>query len=150
VRAKDLAVPAGIIGVDDTLMDAAARLVREHLSGLVVVSESGRPLAVVPASQVLGLAVPAYVREDPALAGVVDEASADRAGDRLRRRTVASLVSDSRPDQVTTIDEEANLLEVAEQMSREHTPVLVVVGADGLVRGTVSARDVLARLLGPT
>ena len=50
----------------------AVRLIAEHqLPGLVITDPAGRPLQIVPASQVVRLLVPAYVQDDPALAGVV-------------------------------------------------------------------------------
>ncbi len=48
------------------------------MPGIAVVDAVGRPVAVLPASQVLRVVVPDYVREDPALARVVDEAGAER------------------------------------------------------------------------
>jgi hypothetical protein len=44
---------------------------------LIVVDDVGRPWTVLPGTQVLRMAVPAYCQEDPALARVIDEAEAD-------------------------------------------------------------------------
>jgi CBS domain-containing protein len=148
MRTRDLAVPAGLVSVDDQLVDVARRMVDEALPGLVVVGNDERPLAVLPASQVLGLVVPGYVKDDPALAGVVDEAAADRMGQRLVGAPVRHVLDDAEPDLLATVDDDATLLEAAAMMSRLHTPLLVVVDAAGLAIGTLSARDVLARLLG--
>jgi predicted transcriptional regulator len=148
MRTRDLAVPAGLVSVDDQLVDVARRMVDEALPGLVVVGNDGRPLAVLPASQVLGLVVPGYVKDDPALAGVVDEAASDRMGQRLVGAPVQHIIDDAEPDLLATVDDDATLLEAAAMMSRLHTPLLVVVDTAGLAVGTLSARDVLARLLG--
>ncbi len=148
MRTRDLAVPEGVVSVDEPLIDAARRMVDDALAGLVIVSSTGKPLAVLPASQVLGLVVPGYVKDDPALAAVVDEASADRLAERLVGLPVQHVLDDARPDLLATIDDDATLLEAAAVMARKHTPVLVVVDDAGQAIGTLSARDVLGRLLG--
>ncbi|MDH5278561.1 MAG: CBS domain-containing protein [Actinomycetota bacterium] len=148
MRTRDLAVPEGVVTAEEPLIDAARRLVDEALAGLVIVSETGKPLAVLPASQVLGLVVPGYVKDDPALAAVVDEASADRLAERLVGLSVQHVLDDARPDLLATIEDDATLLEAAAVMARKHTPVLVVVDDAGQAVGTLSARDVLGRLLG--
>jgi predicted transcriptional regulator len=147
MRTRDLAVPEGVVSVDEPLIDAARRMVDEALAGLVIVSSTGEPLAVLPASQVLGLVVPGYVKDDPALAAVVDEASADRLAERLVGLSVQYVLDDARPDLLATIEDDATLLEAAAVMARKHTPVLVVVDDAGQAVGTLSARDVLGRLL---
>ena len=57
-------------------------LLAEHrLPGIVVTDSSGKPYAVLPASQVVRFIVPRYVQDDPSLAGVLGESSG-----RPRRR----------------------------------------------------------------
>jgi predicted transcriptional regulator len=143
VIASELAQPIGLVRTTDTLLDAARRLVAEALPGLAVVSDDGRPLAVLPASQVVGLAVPAYIKDDPSLARVVDEATADRLVDGLADLTVQSVLDDAEPDLLGTVRHDATLLEVAVLMSRLHVPLLVVAGPDGKALGTVTAQAVL-------
>jgi len=150
MRTLELAVTAGLVSVDDELVGVVRRMVIEALPGLVVVDHDGRPRAVLPPSQVLGLVVPGYVRDDPALAGVVDEATADRMGERLVGLRVAHIVEDAEPDLLATVLGDATLLEAAAEMARLFTPLLVVVDDAGLAVGTLSARDVLGRLLGVT
>jgi hypothetical protein len=143
VRAGDLAKPEGLVSVTDTVLDAARRMVEESLAGLAVVSGSGVPLAVLPASQVLGLAVPIYVKDDPSLARVVDEAAADRLAQRLTGMTVQDVLDDAEPDLLATVRDTATLLEAAARMARQHVPLLVVTDASGMACGTVSARALL-------
>ena len=78
VRAGDLAQDLPTVGPDDPAMAAARLIAERRLPGIAVVDAGGRPVAVLPASQVLRVVVPDYVREDPALARVVDEAGAER------------------------------------------------------------------------
>ena len=141
--ASDLAQPVGLVRTTDTLLDAVRRLVAEALPGLAVVSDDGRPLAVLPASQVVGLAVPAYIKDDPSLARVVDEAAADRLVEGLGDLTVQSVLDDAEPDLLGTVPHDATLLEVAALMARLHVPLLVVAGSDGKALGTVTAQAVL-------
>jgi CBS domain-containing protein len=143
VIARDLAQPVGLVKTTDSVLDAARHLVAEALPGLAVVSDDGRPLAVLPASQVLGLAVPAYIKDDPSLARVVDEEAADRLADGLAGLTIQSVLDDAEPDLLGTVAHDATLLEIAALMARLHVPLLVVAGPGGAAMGTVSARDVL-------
>lgn len=143
MRAGDLAKPEGLVAVTDTVLVAARRLVEESLAGLAVVSDEGRPLAVIPASQVLGLAVPGYVKDDPSLARVVDEATADRLAQRLTGMTMQDVLDDAEPDLLTTVRDQATLLEAAAMMAREHVPLLVVTDRTGVAVGTLSARTLL-------
>lgn len=147
VIASDMAQPVGLVLTTDTILDAARRLVAEALPGLAVVSDDGRPLAILPASQVLGLAVPTYIKDDPSLARVVDEAAADRLVEGLADLTVQAVLDDAEPDLLGTVDHDATLLEVAALMARLHVPLLVVAGRDGRAIGTISARDVLGAAL---
>lgn len=141
--AAQLAQRVGLVLPSASVLDAARRLVDESLPGLAVVTEEGRPLAVLPASQILGLAVPPYIKDDPSLAGVVDEASADRLTDRLATMTVQDVLDDAEPDLLGTVAHDATLLEVAALMARLHVPLLVVAGADGAALGTITALSVL-------
>lgn len=141
--AAQLAQRVGLVLPSDSVLDVARRLVAESLPGLAVVSAEGRPLAVLPASQILGLAVPTYIKDDPSLAGVVDEESADRLTDRLATMTVQDVLDDAEPDLLGTVAHDATLLEVAALMARLHVPLLVVAGVDGAALGTITALSVL-------
>jgi CBS domain-containing protein len=143
VIAAQLAQRVGLVLPSASVLDVARRLVDESLPGLAVVTEEGRPLAVLPASQILGLAVPTYIKDDLSLAGVVDEESADRLTDRLATMTVQDVLDDAEPDLLGTVAHDATLLEVAALMSRLHVPLLVVAGADGAALGTITALSVL-------
>jgi CBS domain-containing protein len=76
MRARDLAAPFPTVTLTTPALDAARLLARQDLPGLIVVDARGRPLTILPGTQVLRMAVPAYCLEDPALARVVDEAAA--------------------------------------------------------------------------
>ena len=55
-------------------------------------THAGTPVDVLPASQVVRLLVPAYVQEDPSLAGVLNESMADRIADKLGGKSVRAVL----------------------------------------------------------
>jgi len=147
VIAKELAQPVGLVKTTDTVLEVAQRMVREGLPGLAVVSDDGRPLAVLPAAQVLGLAVPTYIKDDPSLARVVDEAAADRLVDGMAGLTVQGVLDDAEPDLLGTVAHDATLLEVACLMSHLRVSFLVVAGPEGRALGMITAQGVLGASL---
>src|ERR1700752_3332615 len=88
MRAAELAEDFPVITVDSDALDAARLLAEHRLPGIVVTDRSGKPFAVLPASQVVRFIVPRYVQDDPSLAGVLNESAADRAAEKLGGKTV--------------------------------------------------------------
>ena len=79
MHAEGIAEDFPAVTIDSDALDAARLLAEHQLPGLVVTDPAGRPYAVLPAYLVVGFLVPGYIRDDPALAGVLTEAAADRA-----------------------------------------------------------------------
>ncbi len=148
MRARDLAQDLPTVGPDDPASTAARLIAERRLPGIAVVDAVGRPVAVLPASQVLRAVVPDYVREDPALARVVDEAGAERlCVQRLVDQRVADLVPSGRHRvELAAVDGDATVLECAALMARLHSPLLVVV-EDHRIRGLLTAAHLLEVLL---
>ena len=111
----------------------------------MVLDADGRPHSVLPASQVVAFIVPGYVRDDPSLAGVLDELAADKTADRLAGETVASLLPDE-PTELPRVNADDTVVEVAAVMARLHCPLVAVMKDDGFV-GTISASRLLRRAL---
>lgn len=134
MRARDLVTEVQIVGLDTPAIEAARQLAGLDLPGLVVVDQRGLPLTVLAGTQVLRLGVPAYVREDPALARVIDEASADVFLRELGDRTVAQCLPEQ-PGEVAIVAPDATVLEIAALMARSRTPLVAVVdpGSGGLL-----------------
>jgi hypothetical protein len=88
MRAGDLAASLPSVTLSTPAIEAARVLAGQNLPGLIVVDERGRPVTILPGSQVLRMAVPQYCQEDLALARVVDEAAADLLLRGLGDRTV--------------------------------------------------------------
>ena len=61
MRARDLAVDYETVSVDSDAMDAARLMADHKLPGLLVLDEHGEPMAILPASQMIKILVPAYV-----------------------------------------------------------------------------------------
>lgn len=137
-----------MVGPDDSALTAARLIAQQRLPGIAVVDADGRPVAVLPASQVLRFVVPDYVQDDPALARVVDEAGAERlcleglSGERVRDL----LPSAHHKVELAAVDGGATVLGCAAVMARLRSPVLVVV-EKGRVLGLLTASHLLEVLL---
>jgi CBS domain-containing protein len=147
MRAAELAEDFPVVTVDSDALDAARLLAEHRLPGIVVTDNSGKPFAVLPASQVVRFIVPRYVQDDPSLAGVLNESMADRAADKLGGKTVRSVL----PDHLTNVpsaDVDDTIIEVAAVMARLRSPLMAVV-KDGRLFGVITASRLLAAALRP-
>jgi CBS domain-containing protein len=127
----------------------AARMVAEYrLSALVVADDAGVPIAVVPGSQLLGVVLPQYVRDDPNLAHAYDEQGAEELCRALNEATIGELLdakhlTGTRPPSVGPED---TLIEIAAVMESNHTPVVLVTGRDRTFHGVITLSRVLAAI----
>jgi CBS domain-containing protein len=145
MRAADLAEDFPVVTVDSDALDAARLLAEHRLPGIVVTDTSGKPFAVLPASQVVRFIVPRYVQDDPSLAGVLNESMADRAADKLGGKRVRDVL----PDHLTNIHSahaDDTIIEVAAVMARLRSPLMAVV-KDGKLFGVITASHLLAAAL---
>jgi CBS domain-containing protein len=145
MRARDLSAPFPTVTPTTAAREAARLLARRDLPGLIVVDDAGAPVAVLSGPQVLRLAVPAYVTEDPNLAGVVDEAAADEIVRNLDGRTVQDCLQTDHARETPVVDRDATVLEMAALMARTGTPLVAVVGEDGRLVGAVTLDALLER-----
>ncbi|AQZ63293.1 CBS domain protein sometimes clustered with YjeE [[Actinomadura] parvosata subsp. kistnae] len=143
MRARDLITDLPAVTPDTSIAAAARLLAQQRLPGLIVVDERGRPVSVLPGTQVLRLAVPDYCQEDPALARVVDEEHADRFLRSVADRTVRDALP-PRPRELPLTDPDATLLEMAALMARTRSPLVAVVD-DGVLIGAVTLQALLER-----
>ncbi|QYC41173.1 CBS domain protein [Nonomuraea coxensis DSM 45129] len=137
MRAQDLAVDFPTVTPDTPALEAARLLADRDLPGLILTDGDGRPISILPGTQVLRLAVPPYCQDDPALARVVDEAHADLFLRRLGERTVRECLP-AQPRELPITDQKATVLELAALMARTHSPLVAVVDADGRLTGAVT------------
>ncbi|WP_020133847.1 CBS domain-containing protein [Streptomyces sp. 351MFTsu5.1] len=158
MRARDLAVEYETVSVDSDAMEAATLMAEHRLPALLVLDERGEPKAILPASQMVKVLVPAYVIEDPTLAAVVDEKHADRLCAALVGRRVGDcLPGKAEPPPVADPDDTA--LEVAALMARVRSPLVAVAERDitesggreksrTRLLGVITASHLLHELLG--
>jgi CBS domain-containing protein len=146
MRARDLVTECSTVRLATPALEAARMFARDDPPGLVVLDDDGRPFTVLPGSQVLRLAVPSYIQEDPALARVVDEASADVFLRALGDRTVAQCLPDE-PHELPVVTPDATVMELAALMARSHTPLVVVVDPQLGMIGAVTLANLMDRLV---
>jgi CBS domain-containing protein len=146
MRAHELAVPFPTVGLDTPVVEAAQLLAAQNLPGLIVVDDRGRPWTVLPGTQVLRMAVPAYCQDDPALARVIDEAEADLLLSGIAGRTVRQCLPEA-PRELPVVDPQATVLEIAALMARMRSPLVAVVDNTGAMTGAVTLDALLDRML---
>jgi CBS domain-containing protein len=146
VRAAQIAEEFPVVALDSDALDAVRLLAKNRLPGLVVMDRVGTPVTILPASQVVRLLVPVYVQEDPSLAGVLSESMADRIADKLGGKTVQAALPKPSPEMVT-VKSDDTLVEVAAVMARTRSPLVAVMGGEGLV-GVITAARILEVALG--
>ncbi|MFF4894835.1 CBS domain-containing protein [Streptomyces sp. NPDC001068] len=150
MRARDLAVEYESVSVDSDALEAARLMAEQKLPALLVLDERGEPKAILPASQMVKVLVPAYVVEDPSLAAVVDEQHADRLCQALAGRRVGDCLSGS-VAAPPIADPDDTALEVAALMARVRSPLVAVATKDKAgthLLGVVTASHLLHELLG--
>jgi CBS domain-containing protein len=146
MRAGEIAEPYPVVGIDTSALVAARLIARDRLPGLVVTDENGKPMAVLPASEVVRFMVPDYVQDDPALAGVLGEVPIERIAARLAAARVADLLP-SRPAELPVMKVDDTVVELAAIMARLRSPLCAVM--DGhKVLGVVTAARLLELVCG--
>lgn len=148
MHAQDLAVLYPTVRKDTDALEAIRTLTEHERPALIVVDDQDHPVAILPGSQVLRMAIPRYIQDDPTLARVVDENFADQMAERLAGKTVADLLPDTRtPLPVVAPDD--TVLEIAAVMAANRCPLVAVVGdrGRGAFLGAVSVSQLLGRVL---
>lgn len=148
VRARDLVVAAPVLDSSAPAVDALRAMAGSGLPGLVV--RSGDRYVVIPASQVLRVALPRYVLDDPSLARVWDDESAEELTSRLTGLTVTDLVAAlERPDRPAEprVDPDATSVEIAAVLSSARVPLVAVVDGDRFL-GVVTVNRLVHHLVG--
>jgi predicted transcriptional regulator len=145
--AEQIAEEFPVVSLDSDALEAVRLLATRRLPGLVVTDSAGTPVTILPASQVVRLLVPVYVREDPSLAGVLSESMADRIADKLGGKSVAEVLPKPPPD-MATVKSDDTIIEVAAIMARNRSPLVAVMSGEGVV-GVITAPRLLEVALGP-
>lgn len=146
MHAEDIAEDFPVVTIDSSALDAARMLAEHRLPGIVVTDATGQPYAILPASQVVRFIVPRYVQDDPSLAGVINESTADRVAEKLRGKSVRDVLPDHLID-VPAAHADDTIIEVAAIMARYRSPLIAVM-KDGNLRGVITASRLLSAALG--
>lgn len=144
--ARDLCAPFPTVTPDSPALEAARLLAGQDLPGLIVVDARGRPVTILSGTQVLEMAVPRYIQDDPNLARVVDEAAADVFHSGLADRTVASCLPMEHRE-LPVVEDDATALEIAALMARTRCPLVAVVDGSGGFAGAISLDALLDRVM---
>ncbi|ADJ47499.1 hypothetical protein AMES_5674 [Amycolatopsis mediterranei S699] len=147
MHAAEMAEEYPVVELDSDALDAARLLAERRLPGLVVTDKTGCPQSVLPASQVVQFLIPNYVRDDPSLAGVLNESMADRVADKLAGKTVRSLLPE-KATELPRVSSDDTIVEVAAMMARLRCPLVAVMEGKTLL-GVVSASRLLELALAP-
>ena len=147
MRAHDLATAFPTVAADTPVLEAARLLAGQNLPGLIVVDDAGRPMTILPGTQVLAMAIPSYCQDDPALARVIDEAAADVFLRGVADRTVAELLPRERKE-LPVVDPDATVLELAAVMARSRSPLVAVARKNRPMTGAITLDAMLERMLG--
>jgi CBS domain-containing protein len=142
MHAEEIAEEFPVVAMDSNALDAARLLADHRLPGIVVTDSSGRPYAVLPASQVVRFIVPSYVQDDPSLAGVLNESMADRAAEKLGEKKVRDVLPEHLTD-VPAANADDTVIEVAAIMARFRSPLIAVM-KEGKLHGVITASRLLA------
>lgn len=145
MKAREIAVKLPTVTATDPVARAVRLMVVNRLPGLIVVDEAGKPVAVLPGTQVLRLAIPGSYQSDPALARTIDEVHADLFWLEPGNLTVGDCLP-HQAAKLATLPAEATLLEVATLMARQHSPLVAVVDSKGILIGAVTLERLLTSL----
>lgn len=145
MQAHEIAVSPPTVRRNDPVSNAVRLMVVNRLPGLIVVDDADRPIAVLPGTQVLRLAIPESYQDDPALVRTIDEMHADLFWREAGRLTVGDCLPNpiAKP---TSVPPEATLLEIATVMAKKHSPLIAVVDQTGKLVGAVTLERLLTSL----
>ena len=145
MQAHEIAITTPTVRTDDPVAKAVQLMVVNRLPGIVVVDMNERPVAVLPGTQVLRLAIPESYQDDPALVRTVDENHADLFWHGTDRLTVGDClpVPAAKP---ATVSPHATVLEVATVMASKRSPLIAVVDRAGRLVGAVTLERLLTSL----
>lgn len=147
MHAEQMAEDFPVVSTESDAWDAVTQLAERRLPGLVVTDTDGKPVSVLPSSQVVRILVPTYVQDDPSLAGVLPERMCDRVADKLRGKKVKALVPDDAPEPAM-VNADDTIVEVAAVMARLRSPLAAVMDNGKLV-GVITASRLLQLALTP-
>lgn len=145
MHAVDVVEVLPTAGPDDAVVSALRLVCQHRLPALVVADEHGEVVGCVSLVDLVRLALPPYLRDEPIMARVFDERHADRIAAALVGTRVRDVL-DEVADRVPVARPDATVVELAELMARRCCPVALIRGK-GATLGVVTANRLLTALL---
>ncbi|WP_116103775.1 CBS domain-containing protein [Amycolatopsis thermalba] len=146
MHAADVVEPLPTARLDEAALSAARTLARHGRPALAVLDEQDQVVGCLSALDLVRLALPRYLRDEPCLARTFDEAHADRVVATLATTAVRDVIGEvaaripvARPD--------ATVVELAEMMARQSCPAVLVERSAGGAAGVVTASRLLELLV---
>lgn len=146
MRAADVVETLPTVPLDADLLSAVRLVVEHRLPGLVVADDCGQVIGCMSLIDLLRVALPRYLHEDPGLARVFDDEHADRIAATLVGSRVGDVVGRA-AERIPLARARATLVELAELMVQWSCPLVVVAHEDGVTLGVVSADRLLDLLV---
>lgn len=148
LRARDLMTRSLIVIHDtDTVEQAVANLKLHQITGAPVVDESGRFVGILSLSDLVLAGVEDRTRKPSQWECGATWDLYDMAPSPIGAGTEAELVSTRMSTVVTSVTDDAPLVEVARVMCNGHWHRVPVVDAAGSLKGIISTMDVLAAVV---
>jgi CBS domain-containing protein len=146
MRASDIVESMPTVGLDDDLLSAIREILRRGLPGLIAADQHGSVVGCLSMVDLVGVALPGYLRDTPTLARAIDEGYADRLAAGLAGTRVSEAIGEAART-APVVRPEATAVELAEIIVRHRSAVVLVRGDDGHARGVVTADRLLAALV---
>jgi CBS-domain-containing membrane protein len=125
---------------------SALRLVCQHgLPGLVVADEHGDVVGCMSSVDLVQLALPRYLRDQPIIARVFNEEHADHIAAALVDTRLRDVLGEM-ADRVPVVRPDATVVELAELMARRSCPI-ALIRQEHKTLGIVTANRLLTALL---
>ena len=146
MRARDIMQPARVVHPDDPAIALIRAFEDPELRAVAVEAADGKLVGLVTDEDLLYALLPAYVLEDEALAGVLEERAGDTLRQRIEGKRVREVVNTGRRRQ-PPVEADATLVEVALSLVRSDKPAVLVVEEDRVL-GVITVDVLLPALLG--
>ncbi len=149
MRARDLQVILPTVDRRTTVARATRIIADTDRVGVILADEHGTPRSAISALDVLRLALPEYVIEDPSLAGVLDEGGVSDLLSGLSDRTIGDLIDDDRMTvrELAWVHADATVVEIAAVLVSQDTMITAVRAADNTPVGVITLPIVVDAML---
>lgn len=146
MHAADVTQTLPTVRPSDDILSAVRMVTRHQLPGLVVADDQGQVVGCMSSIDLLRLALPRYVQEEPGLARVFDEGHADRIAAALVGVMVSDVIAEASAH-IPIVRSQATVMELAELMVERCSPIAVVARAQGGTLGVVTVNHLLEMLV---